>query len=147
MYNQKFSMKLCCVIVVLSLSSGYSMEITMNERNMKLKKNAAQVQQPQYEFVEVIPVAHTPIQPEPSWKVSAALSNGETAVMGMITFTQLQPDLPTIVNINSTGLSPGSHSVHVHSFGDITEGCKSTGPHFLSGFVNFNRFLASPRTK
>lgn len=147
MFIQMFRMELCCVIVALSLSSGYSMEITMNGRNMKLQKSAAQVQQPPYEFVEVIPVAHTPTQPEPSWKVSAALSNGETAVMGMITFTQLQPDLPTIVNINGTGLSPGSHSVHVHSFGDISEGCKSTGPHFLSGFVNFNRFSTSPTSK
>lgn len=29
-----------------------------------------------------------------------------------------------------SGLSPGKHGFHVHQFGDVSGGCKSTGGHF-----------------
>ena len=31
---------------------------------------------------------------------------------------------------NVTGLAPGQHGFHVHQFGDFSNNCDSTGPHF-----------------
>ena len=36
----------------------------------------------------------------------------------------------TKVTGSFTGLAPGLHGLHVHEFGDTTNGCMSTGPHF-----------------
>jgi Cu-Zn family superoxide dismutase len=51
-------------------------------------------------------------------------------VSGTVTFTQSSPDGPTAVRGNITGLAPGKHGFHVHTFGDTTGGCATTGGHF-----------------
>lgn len=48
---------------------------------------------------------------------------------GEVSFRQISPVNPVLVNINATGLPPGKHAVHIHAYGDMREGCKSTGPH------------------
>lgn len=67
---------------------------------------------------------------EPTWKASALLIADEgDGKHGGVSFRQVSPFNPILVNINATGLPKGKHAVHIHAFGDIKEGCKSTGPH------------------
>ncbi|KAL7047033.1 hypothetical protein ACKWTF_002768 [Chironomus riparius] len=83
--------------------------------------------------------------PEPSWKASATLTSGNTeadaeaedsgSVSGEITFKQWNFNAPIQVYVNITGLKPGKHALHIHAFGDISDGCKSTGPHFRHSIV------------
>lgn len=78
-----------------------------------------------------------PFHPEPSWKASTTLSsdNAESSMSGEITFKQWDLNAPVLVNFNISGLPAGKHSVHVHSFGDVSDGCKSAGPHFRSAII------------
>lgn len=75
--------------------------------------------------------------PEPSWKASAILTsdNPENTMSGEITFKQWDLNAPVLVKFNVSGLPAGKHSVHIHSFGDVSDGCKSTGPHFRPAIV------------
>ena len=54
---------------------------------------------------------------------------------GEITFKQWNFNAPIQVYVNITGLKPGKHALHIHAFGDISDGCKSTGPHFRHSIV------------
>lgn len=56
---------------------------------------------------------------------------------GEISFRQISPVNPVLVNINATGLPKGKHAVHIHAFGDMREGCKSIGPHVRGILVRF----------
>lgn len=60
---------------------------------------------------------------------------GDGSVSGEITFKQWNVNAPIQVNVNISGLKPGKHALHIHAFGDITDGCKSTGPHFRHSIV------------
>ena len=51
-------------------------------------------------------------------------------VKGSISFTQAAEGGPVTVTGTVTGLEPGLHGFHVHQFGDISQGCVSTGGHF-----------------
>jgi Cu-Zn family superoxide dismutase len=62
-------------------------------------------------------------------KNAVAVLKGTSAVEGVVTLTQ-EDDGPTTVNVRITGLTPGPHGFHLHEFGDTTNGCISTGPHF-----------------
>ncbi|XAR54586.1 Superoxide dismutase [Bertholletia excelsa] len=61
-------------------------------------------------------------------KAVAVLSSSE-GVSGTVYFVQ-EGDGPTTVTASLSGLKPGLHGFHVHAFGDTTNGCMSTGPHF-----------------
>ncbi|KAL5717052.1 superoxide dismutase [Ranunculus cassubicifolius] len=60
---------------------------------------------------------------------AVAVLKGNSNVEGVVTLTQ-EDDGPTKVNVRITGLTPGPHGFHLHEYGDTTNGCISTGPHF-----------------
>lgn len=62
-------------------------------------------------------------------KKAVAVLKGTSTVEGVVTLTQ-EDDGPTTVNVKISGLTPGLHGFHLHEFGDTTNGCISTGPHF-----------------
>ncbi|XP_010414582.1 PREDICTED: superoxide dismutase [Cu-Zn] 2, chloroplastic [Camelina sativa] len=62
-------------------------------------------------------------------KKAVAVLKGNSDVEGVVTLTQ-DDSGPTTVNVRITGLTPGPHGFHLHEFGDTTNGCISTGPHF-----------------
>jgi Cu-Zn family superoxide dismutase len=57
-------------------------------------------------------------------------------VSGTVTFTQSYPGGPVTVVGNITGLPTGEHGFHVHTFGDLTDKCQSTGSHYNPRDVN-----------
>ncbi|KAH8169464.1 copper/zinc superoxide dismutase (SODC) domain-containing protein [Sarocladium implicatum] len=63
-------------------------------------------------------------------KASATL-RGDSSVVGVITFEQVNALSPTIVSWNIRGHDPNSQrAFHIHEFGDNTNGCTSAGPHY-----------------
>ncbi|BFF88791.1 superoxide dismutase [Drosophila madeirensis] len=73
----------------------------------------------------------------PQWQAGAKLmGDGEGyGVSGMITFQQLPYNSDIKVTMNVTGLPSGKHALHIHTFGDISDGCKSTGGQFPNNFL------------
>ncbi|KAK1435118.1 hypothetical protein QVD17_00878 [Tagetes erecta] len=74
-------------------------------------------------------IAPKPLTVVAATKKAVAVLKGTSTVEGVVTLTQ-QDDGPTTVNVKITGLTPGPHGFHLHEFGDTTNGCISTGPHF-----------------
>lgn len=60
---------------------------------------------------------------------AVAVLKGTSNVEGVVTLVQ-EDNGPTKVSVKITGLVPGKHGFHLHEFGDTTNGCMSTGPHF-----------------
>lgn len=50
---------------------------------------------------------------------------------GIIYFNQNHVDQPVSISFDLSGFKPFStHAIHIHEYGDMSEGCKSLGPHF-----------------
>jgi Cu-Zn family superoxide dismutase len=62
-------------------------------------------------------------------KKAVAVLKGASEVGGTVTLVQ-EDEGPTVVTVKLQGLTPGKHGFHLHEFGDTTNGCLSTGPHF-----------------
>ncbi|KAJ6851954.1 superoxide dismutase [Cu-Zn], chloroplastic [Iris pallida] len=62
-------------------------------------------------------------------KKAVAVLKGNSETEGVVTLIQ-EDDGPTTVKVRVTGLTPGPHGFHLHQYGDTTNGCISTGPHF-----------------
>lgn len=61
---------------------------------------------------------------------AVAVLKSDTGVTGTIHFTQDASGGPVTVTGEVKGLTPGEHGMHVHEFGDTTNGCVTAGPHF-----------------
>ncbi|KAG0700119.1 superoxide dismutase [Suillus ampliporus] len=56
---------------------------------------------------------------------------GDSPVTGTITFEQFSADGPVTISGDIENLDPSSmRGFHIHSLGDLSEGCLSTGSHF-----------------
>lgn len=50
---------------------------------------------------------------------------------GLVYFSQDSMQLETLIKAKVTGLKKNKkHGIHVHNFGDLTDGCNTAGPHF-----------------
>lgn len=95
--------------------NGVSLKSTINRQSLTLSAAAA--------------TAPKPLTVVAATKKAVAVLKGTSTVEGVVTLTQ-EDDGPTTVNVKITGLTPGPHGFHLHEFGDTTNGCISTGPHF-----------------
>jgi len=62
---------------------------------------------------------------------AVAVVRGDSKVSGTVTFEQESEAAPTVVSWDITGNDPNAaRGMHIHTFGDNTNGCTSAGPHF-----------------
>ena len=55
--------------------------------------------------------------------------DGNSGVNGLVKMIQTEGQKVKI-HAEFTGLTPGLHGFHIHQFGNLTEGCKTAGPHY-----------------
>lgn len=61
---------------------------------------------------------------------TVAVLRGDSSVGGTVTFEQTSESGPTKITYHITGNDPSAErGMHVHQFGDNTNGCTSAGPH------------------
>lgn len=62
--------------------------------------------------------------------VTVAVVRGDSKVTGTVTFEQESESAPTKVTWDISGHDPNAkRGMHIHTFGDNTNGCTSAGPH------------------
>ena len=63
-----------------------------------------------------------------------AVVRGDSKVTGTVTFEQESESSPTTVAWDISGQDPNAkRGMHIHTFGDNTNGCTSAGPHCVYG--------------
>ena len=62
--------------------------------------------------------------------LTVAVLRGDSNVKGTVTFEQSSESSPTTITYDITGHDPSAQrGMHIHQFGDNTNGCTSAGPH------------------
>ncbi|KAF3914845.1 hypothetical protein ABW20_dc0104399 [Dactylellina cionopaga] len=62
---------------------------------------------------------------------AVAVVRGDSNVTGTVTFEQSSESSPTTITWEISGNDPNAErGMHIHTFGDNTNGCTSAGPHF-----------------
>lgn len=88
-------------------------------------------QPPSYSFYDApqyVPT-HAPYAVHPLTAV--AQLKGDGGVEGVVILVQPHPPSgPVFLSGNITGLAAGKHGFHIHTYGDLRDGCKSAGSHF-----------------
>ena len=70
------------------------------------------------------------VQP-PRHAITIMYPANEQNVHGLVSFSQKDKFSETKIVANIKNLNPNSlHAIHVHEFGDLTNGCVTAGPHF-----------------
>jgi hypothetical protein len=65
---------------------------------------------------------------------TVAVLRGDSNVSGVVTFDQPSESSPTTISWEIAGNDPlAQRGMHIHQFGDNTNGCTSAGPHCKSG--------------
>ncbi|KAF5848232.1 hypothetical protein GGP41_005673 [Bipolaris sorokiniana] len=60
-----------------------------------------------------------------------AVLRGDSNIKGTVTFEQADESSPTTISWDITGHDANAErGMHIHAFGDNTNGCTSAGPHF-----------------
>lgn len=73
----------------------------------------------------------TPELPETKRNAICILYPNGSNVRGLVSFSQENILSPTKIAVSVRGLNPnGKHGIHIHEFGDLTEGCVTAGPHY-----------------
>lgn len=78
------------------------------------------------------PTPHMP--PQEAMSAIAFLSGPNATVSGTVTFKQPDPSSATQIFANLTGLTEGKHGIHVHQFGDLSNGK-------CIHFASFNQYI------
>lgn len=61
---------------------------------------------------------------------TVAVLRGDSNVSGTVTLEQASESSPTTITYDIKGNDPSAHrGMHIHQFGDNTNGCTSAGPH------------------
>jgi Cu-Zn family superoxide dismutase len=77
-------------------------------------------------------------------KKAVAILTGSATIKGNVTFSQENHSLPISIQVSLVGLPPGrTHGFHIHTFGDISGGCASTGGHYNP----FNKTHGAPNAE
>jgi len=71
------------------------------------------------------------VAPDTKRHAICILYPNESNVRGVASFSQDSINSPTKIAFSVKGLNPnGKHGVHIHEFGDLTQGCATAGPHY-----------------
>ena len=63
--------------------------------------------------------------------ISILYPDNNSNVRGLASFSQDHVNAPTKIACSVKGLNPNQkHGIHIHEFGDLTDGCTTAGAHF-----------------